>query len=133
MKKTSSYLFIFFAALPFFSCKEPLKSELLQGKWVYVKIEELNHSADSVSMLQVEIQHPTIEFRKNGELEMIWGGELLSSGTYVIDGEDVQFTEQLPGGKKRTFPFHISKLDDKQIVFETTGRNGARVTAKRER
>jgi hypothetical protein len=38
----------------------------------------------------------------------------------------------MPDGKKREFPFVVSKLTDKEIIFETTGKDGSRVTAVKE-
>ena len=129
MKNTGKLAVLLLFALG--ACKQAVKPGLLQGKWAYERVEELNHSADSTTALDIELNKPTIEFRANGELRMTWGNETLSQGTYVIDGDNVQYTEQLADGKKRTFPFHVTHLDEKRIIFETTDRAGARVTAKR--
>lgn len=119
------------STLALFACKQPLKPELLHGKWNYTHIKELNNSPDSVTRLDLEIQKPSIEFRRDGLLEMMWGGRLLSRGTYTIEGDEIVYREQLADGKTRTFPFVVTKLDEKEIVFATTDRNGARVTARK--
>jgi hypothetical protein len=61
-----------------------------------------------------------------------WGGQVLTHGTYKIDGDKIQFKEIQPGGKIREFPFIVSKLDDKNLVFETKGDEGSKVTAVKE-
>ena len=60
---------------------------------------------------------------------MWWGGGLLSHGSYKVSGDSIQYKEILPGGQTRVFPFIVSKLTDKDIVFETTGEDGSLVTA----
>jgi len=63
---------------------------------------------------------------------MMWGGKVLSHGTYKIDQGNISYTEVLPDGKTRTFPFWIKKLTDKEIVFETKEDDAVRVTARKE-
>ncbi len=63
---------------------------------------------------------------------IIWGGKVLSHGKFTTDGRNIRITESLPDGTTRAFPFWVSELTDKQIVFETTGDDGAKVTAVKE-
>ncbi len=62
----------------------------------------------------------------------MWGGKVLSHGKFSIAGHNINYTESLPDGTTRQFPFWVSKLTDKDLVFETTGVDGSRVTAVRE-
>jgi len=50
----------------------------------------------------------------------------------VLDGMNIRYTEILPGGKTRTFPFFVSKITDKDLIFETLGEEGTMVTAMKE-
>jgi uncharacterized membrane protein len=61
----------------------------------------------------------------------MWGGKVLSHGKFKTDGKNIRYTETLPDGKTREFPFWVMKLTDKEIVFETMGADGSRVTAVR--
>ena len=50
----------------------------------------------------------------------------------MIDGNNILVKEILEGGKTREFPFIVSKLDDKNLIFETKGDESARVTTVKE-
>jgi hypothetical protein len=122
-------LLAFFAA-----CQSPIKPGALYGKWKYVKIENTSvRSASNVTSEQLEAESPYIQFSKNDSLLIWWGGKVLSHGSYKIDGDKIQIKEILPDGKTREFPFIVSKLDDMNLIFETSGDEGARVTAVRIR
>ena len=113
------------------SCKQKVNvtTDQLYGRWNYVKVENpFAHPPDSVKSEELKIQKPYILF-SNDSLQMWWGGGLLSRGSYKVSGDSVQYKEILPGGKTRVFPFIVSKLTDKDIVFETTGEDGSLVTA----
>ncbi len=114
------------------SCQLSIKPETLYGKWKYLKIEN-NSVANTTNVTpeQLESESPYIKFTKDSLL-IWWGGKVLSHGTYKIDGDKIQFKEILEGGKIREFLFIVSKLDGKNLVFETQGDDGARVTAVRE-
>ena len=114
------------------SCQLSIKPETLYGKWKYIKIEN-NSVANTTNVRpeQLEAESPYIKFTKDS-LMIWWGGKVLTHGTYIIDGDKIQFKEIQPGGKIRQFPFIVSKLDDKNFVFETKGDDGAKVTAVRE-
>lgn len=117
----------------FASCQTTIKPELLYGKWKYIKIENTSvRSTNNVTSEELEAESPYIQISKNDSLVIIWGSRILSHGTYKIDDDKIQFKEILENGKSREFPFIISKLDDKNLIFETTGDDGARVTAVRE-
>jgi len=117
----------------FASCQSAIKPDILYGKWKYVKIENTSvRSTSNVTSEQLEAETPYIQFSKNDSLLIWWGGKVLSHGSYKIDGDKILVKEILADGKTREFPFIVSKLDDKNLIFETTGDDGARVTAVKE-
>lgn len=118
-------------ALVFLSaCKTSVSPENLRGKWNYIKVFKPDASPpDSVSTMEIEEMKPYIEFSGDNKLQITWGGEVLSKGTYVVNGSNLNFTEVFADGTKRSFPFYVSKLTDKEIIFETVGEDGSRVTA----
>lgn len=114
----------------FASCQNTIKPEALYGKWKYIKIENNSvSSTTNVTSEQLEAEEPYIRFSKNDSLLIWWGGKVLSHGSYKIEGNKIQVKEILAGGKTREFPFIVSKLDDKNLIFETNGDDGAKVTA----
>jgi hypothetical protein len=115
------------------SCKPFMTPDSLYGTWKYTKVENPNQTPpDSVSKSDLQEQVPYISFTKQDSLKIIWGGKLLSHGKFTIDGHNIQYTEILPGGKTRTFPFWVSKITAKDLIFETSGEDGTRVTAVKE-
>ena len=115
------------------ACKQNLAPERLYGKWKYTRV--LNPKAippDSVKMMVLDEQKPYIVFAKNNTLEIYWGGKVLSKGTFTTNGNNINVLEQLQGGKTRGFPFYVSELDDKHIVFESMGEDGSKVTAVKQ-
>jgi len=115
------------------SCGTSVKPENLYGKWKYINVQNPNASPpDSVSGQDLAMQAPSIQFSKNDDLVITWGGKVLSHGKFRTEGQNIQYTETLADGKTRTFPFWVSKLTDKVLVFETKGTDGSRVTAVRE-
>jgi len=78
------------------------------------------------------VQAPYIKFTKSDSLIITWGSKILTHGKFRMDGNNISYTENLPDGSTRTFPFYISKIDDKNLVFETLGEQGTRVTAVKE-
>ena len=125
-------LIIFIIACTLQSCTPPIKPEALYGKWKYIKVEHPNASTpDSLSEQELNANTPYIDFEKPGTLQINWGGKTLSHGTFRIDGSNIWYQEILGNGKKRQFPFIVSKLTAKEIVFETQGDAGSRVTAVR--
>jgi hypothetical protein len=121
------------ALLFFASCGNSVKPENLYGKWRYIKVENPNaNPPDSVSSQDLAKQTPYIQFTKNNDLVIMWGGSVLSHGKFSTESQNIQYTESLADGKTRTFPFWVSKLTNKDLVFETKGADGSRVTAVRE-
>ncbi|MGZ3750835.1 MAG: hypothetical protein ACXVB0_15630 [Mucilaginibacter sp.] len=112
------------------SCKVSIKPNALYGKWKYLKIENTDiRSTHIVTPEELEAESPYIQFSKNDSFLISWGSRVLSHGTYQLDGDKIRVKEILEGGKTREFPFVVSKLDDKNLIFETTGDDGAKVTA----
>ena len=115
------------------SCKSSISADDLYGKWKYIKVEKPNaYPPDSVSSTVLNKQSPYIQFSTNNTLVIMWGGKVLSHGKFTIEGQNIQYTESLPDGATRKFPFWVSKLTDKDLVFETKGEDGSRVTAVKE-
>ena len=126
-------LFCLLLMLVLAGCKHSLDQKLLAGKWKYIRLEHPNASPpDSLTTLVLEQANPSIEFGVDGTLMIKWDGKVLSHGTYHIDGDNIRFKEQLEGGKTREFPFYVSKLTDKELIFETTGEDGSKVSAVKE-
>ena len=116
------------------SCKQKiiLSPAQLYGKWNYIKVENPNsHPPDSVKSDELKIQKPYLLVSKDS-LQLWWGGGILSKGTYTLAGDSIVYREILPAGQTRVFPFIVSKLTAKDIVFETTGEDGSFVTAVKE-
>ncbi len=115
------------------ACESSIKPGDLYGKWKYVKIENLDiRSNTNVTSEELESESPYIQFSKNDSALIWWGGKVLTHGSYRIEGNQIMFKEILPAGKTREFPFIVSKLDDKNLMFETTGDDAAKVTAVKE-
>lgn len=130
MLKTTLPLFIL-ALLLITACKQGIKTEALYGDWKYVKVDKPNSddASDTTTTEELNANSAYISFSKSNELTIHWGGKVLSHGSFAVSGNNINYTEQLPDGKKRTFPFWVSQLDEKTIVFETMGDDGSRVTA----
>jgi hypothetical protein len=115
------------------ACKSSIKQGDLYGKWKYVKIENLDiRTTTIVTPEQLESEIPYIQFSKNDSALIWWGGKVLTHGSYRVEGNQIMFKEILADGKTREFPFIVSKLDYKNIVFETSGDDAARVTAVKQ-
>jgi len=120
------------SALLFSACKPAIKPSDLYGKWHYIKLEKPNASPPSSEPdWKLKIEKPYIEFSKNNDLQMWWSGELFSHGKFRTEGRKIIYKETLEGGQTREFPFYVSELTDKTIVFETMGDEGSKVTAVR--
>ena len=133
MKPLKLLCFISFLGFILYSCKLPISSNDLYGKWKYIKVTNPNaNPPDSVSSDDLAAQSPYIQFATNNTLIIIWGGKILSHGNFKLDGRNIQYTESLPDGTTRTFPFWVSELTDKEIIFETKGADGSRVTAVKQ-
>lgn len=116
------------------ACTFTLDQEKLVGNWDYVEIESLNPgSEDSTTVEDLRKAKPYIQFSKDNQLHIFWGGERLSSGTYRIDGKMIRYKENLADGGVREFPFLVSTLSDDELVFQTMTSEGTRVTAVRKK
>jgi len=125
--------FIFIQAIILFlfavSCKSSISPADLYGKWKYVKVEHPDDPTDSVRSAELTYNAPYISFFDKDSLQMIWGGKILSQGTFTTEGQNILYTEKMPDGTTRAFPFWVISLNDNEIVFETTVADKSRVTA----
>jgi len=126
-------LFAFaFAAILFSACQQNIKPSLLYGKWKYIKLEhpKSDGASDTLTTSELNAADPYISFTTENKLMISWEGKIISHGTFTTDLHNIVYTEQLPDSTFRTFPFFVSKLDEKTIVFETLDKkDAARVTA----
>jgi hypothetical protein len=112
------------------SCKPALKPEELYGTWKYTSVKNPNETPpDSVGHEALQEAAPFVRITPKDSLIITWGGQVLSKGVFTIDGQNINYTEDMEGGGTRTFPFYVSQIDAKSIVFETLGEHGTRVTA----
>lgn len=113
------------------ACKHSIDADKLYGSWRYIKVEKprSDDAADTTSTSALDENKPYINFSTKNELTIYWGGKILSHGTFKITDNNINYTEQLGGGQTRTFPFYVSELSDKQLIFETLDKDGSRVTA----
>ena len=125
--------FIIVLVLIITACKPALTPEKLYGKWKYIKLENPGANPPSTEPdLKLKIENPSIEFTKNNELIIVWEGKVLSHGTFKVDEKNILYKEVLPDGNTREFPFYVSQFKDNQLVFETLGTDGTRVTAVKQ-
>jgi hypothetical protein len=124
--------FILLGCLLFAACKHSVTATDLYGKWNYTKVENPDQTTPGISDNALREQAPYIEFTKADSLRMFWGGELLSHGTFTVDGTNIQYKEILADGSTRSFPFYISSFKDGSMVFETLGKDISRVTVVKE-
>ncbi len=133
MIKHTSYSTVLLLLVFFTACKSSIKPDELYGKWKYIKVENPHaNPPDSVTSDELNAQSPSIEFTKSGEYVINWGGKILSHGKFTPDGKNILIKESMPDGTTRQFPFWVSELTDKEIIFETKGEDGSRVKAVKE-
>jgi hypothetical protein len=131
MKKYA--LFLLILTLLFTSCGSGVSAEKLYGKWKYINVENPRANPPTkVPDYELKAQAPYIEFLKDNTAQIVWGGKVLSHGTFTVDGSNIHFKEILPGGQVREFPFFISGFTGKDMVFETLGVDGTKVTAVKQ-
>jgi hypothetical protein len=114
------------------SCGTSVKPGNLYGKWKYIKVEHPGNPDDTVHAETLAANSPYIQFTNDNKVLMMWGGRLISHGTFTTDGNNIKVKEELDGGQTREFPFWVISLTDKNIVFETTTGDKSRVTAVKE-
>ena len=120
-------------ACSFVACKPSVTADKLYGKWKYIKDEQPNANPPaSTSPGDLKIEDPSIQFFKGDTLQIWWDGKMISHGKFYIEDKKIQYTETLPDGSTRKFPFWIMDFDGRQLVFETTGEDGTRITAMKE-
>ncbi|HEY0668385.1 MAG TPA: hypothetical protein VGD22_09440 [Sphingobacteriaceae bacterium] len=124
-------LLCYFVALCLVSCSSSIKPEDLYGEWQYINILNVHNPAESTGEEEIAAQKPSILFTKNNDLVIMWGGKQFSHGKFRIDGKMIRYTENLPEGKTREFPFLVSELTEDKLVFETMESEATRVTAKK--
>ena len=124
------YLLLLFFSVLILGCSRSVDQVGLIGKWDYIRIENLNaQSEDSTTAEDLKIAKPYIQFTAENKVQIIWDGKVLSSGTYRLDGQMIRYQENLPGGRKREFPFLVNSLSEEKIVFQTMSNENTRVTA----
>ena len=127
------YLALLSIAICFAACKSSITPDELYGKWKYIKVEHPHaNPPDSLSADEIKADAPSIEFSRGNQFVIIWGGKTLSHGKFSVQDKNILISEDLPDGTKRNFPFWVSKLTNKEIVFETKGDENSRVTATKE-
>lgn len=120
-------------ALLFTACTGGLSKEQITGKWKYIRVGVPDSSPpDTVTTAELEENKPYIEFKSDDQFEIIWGGKVLSHGSYKLSGKNINVKEILPDGKSREFPFYVTEIAGKKITFETTCTDASRVTAVKE-
>ena len=130
MRNTIFILLFILTAGIYTACRPAISPGKLYGKWHYIKVYKPEaFPPDSVSAMELEEMEPSIEFYKDNKLRILWGGKVLSQGSYTIDGSNIRFNDVFDDGTSREFPFYVSELSDKKIIFETLGKDGSRVTA----
>jgi hypothetical protein len=115
----------------FASCSSEIKKEDLYGRWNYIKVDNSNPQ-DTLPDGELESQSPAIIFSPGNKLLIEWGGKKLSSGVFRLDGKMIRYTEDLPGGQKREFPFLIRRLDEQELEFQTMERSNTTVLARKQ-
>ncbi|MEN0052296.1 MAG: hypothetical protein AAGC65_01440 [Mucilaginibacter sp.] len=129
-----NYSFLLFAIILCFmaSCKPGVSTATLTGKWKYVKVEHPNASPpDSMRPDELAEASPYIQFTPEMKWNIVWGGKYLSHGSFTLNGNNIKVNEKLPDGKTRDFVFTVTELTETNIVFETIGADGSKVTAVR--
>ncbi|MEO3406588.1 hypothetical protein AAFN85_21920 [Mucilaginibacter sp. CAU 1740] len=126
--------FLLLAAVALFltSCGPTVSVTTLTGKWKYVKLEHPHATPpDTMKQAELDANVPYIQFTPEMKYVIVWGGKFLSHGSFTLNHANLNVTEKLPDDKTRNFVFTVSELTESKIVFESTGPDGARVTALR--
>lgn len=132
MKITKGLIPAFFTIFIISSCTHAVKKEDLTGKWQYVKVENPEQTPPHfVPDDELRANNPSIRFTSNDRIIMIWGGKVLSQGTYKIEYPNIVYKEELPGGTRRDIRFLIKEFEDNKLVFQTQEADPIRVTAKK--
>ena len=125
--------FIIALVLVIAACKPAITPEKLYGTWKYTKVENPGANPPSTDPdWKLKMDNPSIVFSKNNELIIWWGGKVLAHGTFKVDKENIMVKQDMPDGTTHEFPFYVSQFKDNQMVFETLGTEGTRVTAVKQ-
>lgn len=132
MIKIKTTLFLL-SACCLLACTSSIKPGELYGKWKYIKVEHPKaNPPDSLTGAELQADAPSIEFSENNTFVINWGGQVLSHGSFSLDGMNIMIKENLPDGTTREFPFWVTGLTGNKIVFETKGDEKSKVTAVKE-
>jgi hypothetical protein len=112
------------------ACTRSVKDEDVYGVWQYVKVENPNQGEITPDE-ELKENDPSIRFIEGNKLEMIWGGKVLSEGTYHIEYPVINYEENLKEQGSRKIKFLIKKLEGDIIVFQTMEADAVRVTARK--
>ncbi len=112
-------------------CKKDLDKEALYGKWYYTSLKSIDSSAENPTSEELYINKPYMELIRPDSLLIMWGGSIVTSGHFKIEGQDIVYTGKAPGQKERTFPFRVISYTATNITYQTIGKGGFMVTAKR--
>ncbi|HEX8376918.1 MAG TPA: hypothetical protein VF602_03810 [Pedobacter sp.] len=123
-----------FIVLLTLACTPSVKPEQLYGEWKYTKVESPNQNPPySMPPEEVQKENPSIQFTRNKDLVIIWGGKTLSYGKFRLEDRMIRYKESLPGGTTREFPFLIKEITDAKLVFETMSQDVSRITAVKKK
>jgi hypothetical protein len=129
MKKYFFFLLVAVSCL-LNSCGYFVDDEELIGEWKYVNVKSLHADPrEDISKEELRLLSPSITFSKSGDLKIIWDHKLLSDGKYKLEGNIIRYTENLPDGKVREFPFLIIKLNPNELKFQTMVQDATIVDA----
>ena len=125
-------IFLLFFVISITGCNYFTSEKDIIGEWKYMEIETLHEDPkDKISSKELQKLSPSIIFSEQGDLKIIWDEKMLSTGKYVLEGNIIRFTEKLPDGKTRQFPFLIVEINDQTLKFQTMVQDATIVTAKR--
>lgn len=114
------------------ACSGSVNDEDLHGVWEYIRVENPNQGTVTPDE-EIQENAPSIRFTEDSRLEMIWGGKILSQGTYRVTFPVIVYQEDLGKEGKREIKFLIKKFEDDVLVFQTTEADAVRVTARKLR
>lgn len=112
------------------ACTRSVEDGDIYGVWQYIKVENPNQGVVTPDE-ELKENAPSIQFSKGNKLEMIWGGKVLSEGTYHIEYPVINYEEDLKEKGSRKIKFLIKKLEDDVLVFQTMEADAVRVTARK--
>jgi len=131
MKSILPVLLLFFVT-SITGCSYFTSEKDIIGEWKYIEIKTLHEDPmDKINSEELKKLSPSITFLKDGGFKIMWDHKLLSIGKYVLEGNIIRITENIPGGKTRQFPFLIVSVDDHTLKFQTMVQDATIVTAKR--